>query len=70
MTKLIVGIIVIYHAFLRTIGLVLGMLTAGLWVGYQEGVRAITDMQKFMAYRARAAQLKRKKEEDNGTGTS
>jgi hypothetical protein len=68
MTKLIVTIIIIYHTFLRTIGKVIGLLTAGLWLGFNEGVGAVKDMYKYIEYRRRATLLanKQKKEKEDG----
>lgn len=74
MTKLVVMLITLYHSLLRTLGMVLGLLTAGLWLGYKDGVRAINDMYKFLAYQHRARLLKAEKEKrgerksNNGEG--
>jgi hypothetical protein len=67
MTKLIVGIIVIYHTILRIVGKFLGMLCAGLFVGFTEGVKAVSDMHKYAKYHAAQEAIKAKRRKENGT---
>ena len=60
---LMVGIICTYHSILRVIGKTVALLTAGLVVGFMQGIGDVKDMYKFMAYRMIHAQATRKKQE-------
>jgi hypothetical protein len=66
MTQMVVLLIVIYHNLLRQVGKILGLLTAGLWIGFNEGCNAVKDMYKYIAYRKAAIQKQMKEDEDDG----
>ena len=66
MTTLFVMLICLYHSLLRVIGKTLGLLFAGLLVGFMQGLSDVKDMYKYLAYRAIAQQKQKEKEKDGG----
>ena len=69
MKMLLVAIICFYHSILRSIGKAFALLTAGLFVGFMQGISDVRDMYKYLAYRSlHAQQQKRKRNDDEQNG--
>lgn len=62
MTTLMVSVICFYHSLLRVVGKIVGLLFAGLLVGFMQGVQDVRDMYKHLAYRIVATRKKEEKE--------
>ncbi len=69
MQTIVVTLICIYHSFLRTIGKILGLLLAGLFVGFMQGTRDVKDMYKYLQYRALQAEARNRKREGDDDGS-